>query len=125
TAPTAVSVDHALREGSAGEAKQVGIWARKLGAPHVTLNWRGTKPGGNIQALAREARYRLIGEWASSQGITQVITGHTLDDQAETFVLRLARGSGLEGLSGMAPMAPFPLREFEQLSLVRPLLSFT
>ena len=124
-APIAVTVDHGLREASAAEAKQVAAWARTLGVRHVTLKWKGDKPTGNIQAAAREARYRLIGEWARSEGIGTLITGHTLDDQAETFLLRLARGSGLDGLAGMAQRAPFPLREFDDLVLLRPLLAFS
>ena len=123
--PIAVTVDHGLREASAGEAKQVAKWIGKLGARHETLIWCGDKPSGNVQAAARGARYRLIGEWAQARKIATLVTGHTLDDQAETFLLRLARGSGLEGLSGMAALAPFPLRGFEGLSLARPLLGLS
>ena len=123
--PVAVTVDHGLRKASAGEAKQVANWARKAGARHATLRWDGARPTGNIQAEAREARYRLIGAWAASHNIKTLVTGHTLDDQAETFLLRLARGSGLEGLSGMAPIAPFPLRGFDGLTIARPLLGFS
>ena len=77
--------------------------------PHETLDWNGRKPTQNIQARAREARYRLLGNWLRAHDVETLLTGHTLDDQAETFMLRLARGSGLDGLSGMAPLAPFPL----------------
>jgi tRNA(Ile)-lysidine synthase len=123
--PLALTVDHGLRAESAGEAAQVASWARAIGVPHETLTWVGAKPERNIQAAAREARYRLLGERLRSKGIAILLTGHTQDDQAETFLLRLARGSGLEGLSGMAPVAPFPLPEFTTLQIARPLLPFT
>lgn len=123
--PLALTVDHGLRPGSAMEAARVAHWAKIRGIPHETLVWIGHKPAENIQARAREARYRLIGERMRTAGIGVLLTGHTLDDQAETFLLRLARGSGLDGLSGMASVAPFPLREFRDLKIARPLLGMT
>lgn len=123
--PQAITVDHGLREGSAFEAARVAAWARKHAVPHSTLKWTGRKPSRNIQALARDARYRLIAGHMRAQGIATLLTGHTRDDQAETFLLRLGRGSGLEGLSGMAPVTPFPLTEFADLKIARPLLSFS
>jgi tRNA(Ile)-lysidine synthase len=123
--PAAVTVDHRLREGSAREANQVAVWAGKLGARHTTLTWEGKKPAANVHGQARDARYRLIGAWARGERIKTVVTGHTLDDQGETFLLRLARGSGLEGLGGMAPLAPFPVRGFDDLMIARPMLGFS
>lgn len=123
-APLALTVDHGLREGSAKEAAQVASWARKAGIAHKTLTWDGKKPAQNVQAAAREARYRLIGGHMRIKGIATLLTGHTEDDQAETFLLRVARGSGLDGLSGMAPIAPFPIAEYAELRLARPLLAF-
>jgi tRNA(Ile)-lysidine synthase len=122
--PVAVTVDHGLRKNAAAEARQVGEWVREMGAQHQILRWEGAKPASNIQAVAREARYHLIGAWAQANGIKTVFTGHTLDDQAETFLMRLARGSGVDGLSGMAPVSPYPLRAFDELSLARPVLGF-
>jgi tRNA(Ile)-lysidine synthase len=122
--PLVLTVDHALRKESADEAAKVADWAHARGLPHETLNWRGPKPAENIQARAREARYRLSGERMRAAGVRVLLTGHTLDDQAETFLLRLARGSGLDGLSGMAGLAPFPLAEFADLKIARPLLGF-
>ncbi len=121
--PLALTVDHALRPESAGEAARVAAWARARGVPHETLLWAGRKPAQNIQAHARDARYRLIGERMREAGISVLLTGHTLDDQAETFLLRLARGSGLDGLSGMASAAPFPIAGFRDLTIARPLLN--
>ena len=123
--PRAATVDHGLRKGSAAEARRVGDWARKLGIQHDILEWAGTKPIGNLQAAARDARYELLGSWARRHGIGSVITGHTIDDQSETLLIRLARGSGLDGLSGMAAKACFPLRGYEDIALLRPLLSFS
>jgi len=122
--PHAITVDHGLREGSAREAARVAGWARKHAVPHSTVKWSGRKPAHNIQALAREARYRLIAEHMRALGIATLLTGHTRDDQAETFLMRLGRGSGLEGLSGMASATPFPLGEFADLKIARPLLAF-
>lgn len=121
--PLAFTVDHGLRAESASEAARVAAWARARGVPHETLLWAGRKPSQNIQAHARDARYRLIGERMREAGLSVLLTGHTLDDQAETFLLRLARGSGLDGLSGMASVAPFPLAGFKDMTIARPLLN--
>jgi len=129
--PIAATVDHGLRKGSYAEAQRVGDWARKLGVEHhvLLLLWDKKPPASNIQAVAREARYRQIGSWARSKAIRHpiktLITGHTLDDQAETFLMRLARGSGVDGLSGMAPVGPFPVHGHDDLTLMRPLLRFS
>ncbi len=123
--PIALTVDHGLRAASSREAARVATWARKHNVPHETLVWSGRKPATNIQALAREARYRLIAERMRARGVEVLLTGHTQDDQAETFLLRLARGSGLDGLSGMAPVAPYPLPEFSGPWIARPLLGFS
>ncbi|MEM9145572.1 MAG: tRNA lysidine(34) synthetase TilS [Pseudomonadota bacterium] len=102
----AVTLDHRLRAESAADAQAVADLARRLSVPHTCLAWEtGQGPGGNLQARAREARQQLIGDWASEAGLEAVLLGHTLDDQAETFLLRLARGSGLDGLSGMRERA--------------------
>ncbi len=122
--PHAVTVDHGLRPASKEEALQVAQWAKSHAIPHTILTWRGRKPARNLQAQAREVRYGLIGDWMTVNRVQSLFTGHTLTDQAETFLLRLARGSGLDGLGCMAPMAPFPLPGFRDLNLVRPLLGF-
>ncbi|HTZ01257.1 MAG TPA: tRNA lysidine(34) synthetase TilS [Xanthobacteraceae bacterium] len=118
----AVTVDHALRAQSAGEAAAVKRLARRLGVSHRTLNWRGKKPKSGLQEAARGARYRLLAQAAREAGYDHVLTAHTLDDQAETVLFRLARGSGLAGLGGMAYAAPLPDSDESSLFLVRPFL---
>lgn len=96
-----MTVDHGLREGAAAEAAEVARACAALGVPHDTLRWDGAGHG-NLQARAREARRSLIGAWAVGHGIDHVVLGHTADDVAETVLLRLARGSGVDGLAGMS-----------------------
>jgi tRNA(Ile)-lysidine synthase len=113
----AVTVDHGLRDESASEAAQVAALCQHLGVPHTVLKWEGWDRSGNLQDAARQARLRLISAWATEENITHIALGHTLDDQAETVLLRLARGSGVDGLSGMAAQ-----RVDGPLTWVRPLL---
>ena len=113
----AVTVDHGLRDESAAEAAMVAEACRNLGIPHTTIKWVGWDRSGNLQDEARRARIRLISGWASAQGISHIALGHTMDDQAETVLLRLARGSGVDGLSGMAAR-----RLHGSVTWVRPLL---
>jgi len=120
--PHVVTVDHALRPGSAADARKVLRWAKSAGLKATALRWKGRRPTSDIEAAARDARYQLMGAWARAKGIAALYVGHTLDDQAETFLLRLMRGSGLDGLSAMRGVAPFPLAEFRDLRVVRPLL---
>jgi len=120
--PVALIVDHALREGSAAEAKKAAKIARKAGLQAHILTRKGARPKSGIEALARDARYGLMGRWLRRHGVEHLYVGHTLDDQAETFLLRLGRGSGLDGLSAMRAQASFPVPGFEELMLVRPLL---
>jgi tRNA(Ile)-lysidine synthase len=122
--PVVLCVDHALRAESAGEARKVARWAKAAGLRAKLLVREGRKPRADIEAAAREARYRLMGEWARANNVKAIYVGHTRDDQAETFLLRLARGSGVDGLAAMRAVAPYPLGEFPELALVRPLLSF-
>jgi tRNA(Ile)-lysidine synthase len=102
----AVTVDHALRPEARREAAAVKRLAKRLGIVHRTLRWTGKKPTTGLQQKAREARYRLIAAAAVRVRATCVLTAHTIDDQAETILFRLARGSGLAGLAGMARVRP-------------------
>jgi tRNA(Ile)-lysidine synthase len=117
-----LTVDHGLRPGSAREAAATAAWAKTIGFAAHTLAWRGAKPRSNIEDGARNARYRLIGDWCRANGVSTVLLAHTRDDQAETFLLRLGRGSGVDGLSAMRGRAPFPLPGYDGIELVRPLL---
>lgn len=117
---TCLTVDHGLRAESAAEAATVARLLAGEGVPHQILRWDGEKPNANIQAEARLARYRLMAAWCRARGIGYLLTGHHQDDQAETLLLRLARGSGVYGLAAMAPVAPVPGQP--DISLVRPLL---
>lgn len=94
------TVDHGLRPEAADEANWVKACCAELGLPHDTLTWADA-PSGNVQSAARAARYELLANWAQGLGLDAVAVGHTADDQAETFVMRLARGSGVDGLSAM------------------------
>jgi tRNA(Ile)-lysidine synthase len=118
----AVTIDHGLRPEAAREAAMVKGLARRLGVPHRTLRWRGRKPQAGLQEAARYARYELLAEVATRARFAHILTAHTLDDQAETVLFRLARGSGLFGLTGMAHATPLPLNGVREIFLVRPLL---
>lgn len=117
----AVTVDHGLRPESKREAKDVERLARSLGVAHRTLRWCGLKPKTGLQEAARNARYSLLAAEAKRAGARHVLTAHTLDDQAETVLLRLLRGSGPAGLQAMTQIAAYPGEP--DLVLARPLLS--
>ncbi|KIL96999.1 tRNA(Ile)-lysidine synthetase [Paramagnetospirillum magnetotacticum MS-1] len=102
----ALTVDHRLRPDSTAEAERVGEWLGGEGIAHRILAWEGDKPAADLQAAARAARYRLLGEACAAEGILHLLVAHHQDDQAETLLLRLGRGSGLDGLSAMAPERP-------------------
>src|SRR5437879_11817673 len=98
----AVTVDHGLRSEAAAEAREVKRLARSLDLPHRTLRWTGPKPRTGLPAAARAARYRLPAQAARASGARHILTAHTRDDQAETLLMRMLRGSGIAGLAAMA-----------------------
>jgi tRNA(Ile)-lysidine synthase len=114
----ALTVDHRLRAEAAAEAKAVSAHCATLAVPHATLRWDGPKPRANIQAAARTARYRLMADWCSAESISLLLTAHHADDQAETLLMRLQRGSGVAGLAGIRSVR----RVAPSVTLVRPLL---
>jgi tRNA(Ile)-lysidine synthase len=116
----AATVDHGLRPEAAQEADAVAQACTALGIPHDTLRWQGWNGQGNLQDQARQARYALLTAWCLDNGIADLAVGHTADDQAETVLMRLARSSGVQGLSGMRPR-----RDLGGVILHRPLLTAT
>jgi tRNA(Ile)-lysidine synthase len=113
----AVTVDHGLRPEAAREARDVRHLAKTLDLPHRTLRWSGAKPKTGLPAAARDARYRLLAKAARAAGATHVLTAHTQDDQAETLLMRMSRGSGIAGLAAMARQS-----QRDGVVLARPLL---
>lgn len=113
----ALTVDHGLRQNSHEEALQVGKWLAQHRIQHAILPWEGEKPSCNIQAEARQARYRLLTEWCRTHHILHLLVAHHADDQAETVMLRLMRGSGADGLAAMPSCTAV-----NGIRLLRPLL---
>jgi len=114
-----LTVDHGLRPESAAEAQAVGAFCAAHDIVHETLHWQGggANTPGNLSSEARNARYTLMARACAARGIGTLLTGHTLDDQAETLLMRLGRGSGVDGLAAMRPVT-----SLWGLCLVRPLL---
>ncbi len=113
----AVTVDHGLRVEAQQEAAWVADLCEALGVAHSTLRWRGWSGTGNLQDQARQARYQLMTDWAHNYGINDIALGHTADDQAETFLMRLARASGVDGLAAMNSR-----RTINGVNFIRPML---
>ena len=115
---TVLTVDHALRPSSREEAGMVARTAACLGLPHAILTWQhGDAPGTGVQEKARAARYDLMAGYAGAHGIQAIATTHHLDDQAETFLMRLKRGSGLDGLAAIPERSAWA-----GVTILRPLL---
>lgn len=117
----AITVDHRLRVGSAIEANDVGEWLAQFpNVKHTVLQWHGHKPASGVMENARAARYALMAEYCRDHDIHYLALGHHRDDQAETFLMRLASGSGIDGLSGMRDYQVYA----DDLTLWRPLLAY-
>lgn len=115
----AATVDHRLRAESGSEAERAAAACERLGVPHRTLEVEvGERP--SVQAAARTARYAALEQWAAAEGVGLLLTGHHLDDQAETLLMRLLRGSGVGGLAGVRPLVALS----PSLLLCRPLLGW-
>ena len=97
-----LTVDHGLRPEAAAEAVKVSEWCAPLGLEHHILRWEGSpKPKTGLQAKARAARYDLLSNWCKANGVAYVLTGHTMDDQAETVLMRQQRTDTAESLAGI------------------------
>lgn len=116
---TALTVDHGLRAEAADEARWVADLCNRLGIRHEILAWCDEKPATGLQAAARVARYRLLDAWCRDEGVLHLLAAHHADDQAETVLLRMEKGSGPDGLAAMSPV-----RELANCRLLRPLLDF-
>lgn len=115
---TALTVDHRLRPDSAAEAASVAAQCAARGIAHATLVRDGPAFAANLQAQARAARYHLLADWCAAHGVGLLFTAHHADDQAETLLMRLNRGSGSAGLAGIRAARALG----QDLTLVRPLL---
>jgi tRNA(Ile)-lysidine synthase len=112
-----LTVDHGLRAESAEEALQVATWCAAMGVEHHALRWLGPKPKTGLQAAARTARYDLMTQWCKANGCQVLLTAHTLDDQAETLVMRKARTSSTKSLAGI-----WRVSIWQDVRLLRPVL---
>ena len=118
----AATIDHGLRPEARSEAEMVASVCERLGVRHATLAARWSEvPETAIQERARNQRYRLLGYWAEERGLDAIVTAHHAEDQAETLLMRLARGSGVRGLAGIRPRSVSP---GAHIRLVRPLLGW-
>jgi tRNA(Ile)-lysidine synthase len=115
----AATVDHGLRDDSADEAAIVARHCAALGVPHTILTPDVRIEGASLQARARESRYAVLARWAGEMKAVALATAHHADDQAETFLMRAARGSGLTGLAGIRPCVTI-----SDITVVRPLLGW-
>lgn len=116
----ALTVDHGLRPESGAEAAAVQEFFKIRKIPHKILRWEGDKPESHVQERARQARYRVLIEACRAENIDTLAVAHNLEDQVETFWMRLAHGSGLDGLAGIAAS-----REDSGIRIIRPLLGMT
>ncbi|MEM9975384.1 MAG: tRNA lysidine(34) synthetase TilS [Pseudomonadota bacterium] len=116
----AVTVDHRLRPEAADEAAFVAERCSAIGVPHSIVSWDGWDGKGNLQAEARRTRYSLLADWARAAGVGAVALGHTMDYQAETFLMRLSRRAGVDGLARMQDVFERHRQRFD-----RPLLGIS
>ncbi|RYE00779.1 MAG: tRNA lysidine(34) synthetase TilS [Sphingomonadales bacterium] len=120
----AATVDHRLRAAAADEAAMVAAHCAGLGVPHAILHPATPVTGSSIQARAREARYALLLRWALEADAAALLTAHHVEDQAETFLMRAARSSGVAGLAGIRARRAMETPDGCKLPLIRPLLGW-
>lgn len=115
------TVDHGLRSNSRAEAEAVARQAAAMGLPHRILTWQREEAfSGNLMADARNARLQLLSQWARDNDLAAIALGHTADDQAETLIMRLNRGAGVDGLGAMSAR-----RHAREMLWLRPMLEIT
>jgi tRNA(Ile)-lysidine synthase len=119
----AATVDHRLRPESAAEAQAVARLCAELGVPHQILPVAVERAGEGLQSAARAARYAALAAWMDEEGLRLLVTAHHADDQAETLLMRLNRGSGVAGLAGIRAEGGVPGTD-GRLRLCRPLLGW-
>ncbi|QLK52770.1 tRNA lysidine(34) synthetase TilS [Ehrlichia ruminantium] len=118
--PTILTVNHGLRSEAAQEALFVYQHSQNLNLKCHILNWHGEKPQSNIQSSARQIRYSLLLQWCNQNQINYLMVAHQKNDQAETIMMRLERGSGLDGLAGMQERT-----YLNGICILRPLLAIS
>ena len=117
-----LTVDHGLRAEAKNEAEQVASWIQAFGkdnVQHHTLLWEHEGVDSALMEQARHARYELMAEYCTAHDISTLFVGHHMDDQAETFLIRLAKGSGLDGLAAMDELSDYS----SDLKITRPFLN--
>jgi tRNA(Ile)-lysidine synthase len=120
----AATVDHGLRPESAAEAEFVASLCARLSVPHSTLKAVVDPSRASLQRSAREARYAALAGWIQERGLSRLATAHHADDQAETLVMRLMRGSGVGGLAGVRAVTAIPGSQEGGARMIRPLLGW-
>lgn len=115
----ALTVDHGLRPSAAKEAEYVAQIMQQHNIEHHILCWEGNKPLNGVEEAARQARYTLMKQWCDEHGVGCLLVAHHLIDQAETFLMRLQRGSGLQGLCAIREVS-----DWNGLKILRPLLHY-
>ena len=116
----ALTVDHQLRAESGSESQQVAQWMQAQGIAHHILTWNGDKPITRLQERARIKRYELLRQWCQLNNISAILFAQHQDDQIETIVMRLSKGSTEDGLMGMKPLVEYP-----EVRVIRPFLTVT
>jgi tRNA(Ile)-lysidine synthase len=115
----AITVDHMLRKDSTKEAKDVSVYLKTKNIKHRVLKWEHSKITSNIQKKARDNRYKLLCAYCQENKIEHLFVAHNYDDQAETVMLRILRGSGFDGIAGINSIS-----KIHKTNIVRPLLEF-
>ena len=115
----AITIDHKLRTESTIEANKVSKYLKEYNINHTILTWHHNEINANIQNEARNARYKMLCDYCKENYIDNLFVAHTFDDQAETVLLRILRGSGIDGVSGIDA-----LTVMNEIKIIRPLLSF-